>query len=87
MPREGGADLALFDRKTDPGEKRDVSKERPEPFRAARRELETYQERSDREWNHTRSLVQGKAGEGILSPEACERLRALGYTGVPGCGF
>jgi arylsulfatase A-like enzyme len=87
-PRDaGGADLALFDRQADPGEKRDVARLRQEPFRASRRELEMFQERCDREWSHTRILVQGKPGEGTMSPEACERLRALGYTGVAGCGF
>jgi arylsulfatase A-like enzyme len=84
---EGGADLALFDRRADPGETRNLARARPEALREQRRELETYQERRDREWSRTRPLVQGKPGEGKMSGEACERLRALGYTGVAGCGF
>ena len=83
---EGGASLALFDRKADPSETKDVAKARPEVLRTARRELETYQERSDREWSHTRTQVEGRPGP-VMSPEDCERLRALGYTGVAGCGF
>jgi arylsulfatase A-like enzyme len=84
---EGGADLALFDRKADPREVRDMARARPDILRAQRRELEMYQERGDREWGHTRTLVQGKPREGKMTPDACERLRALGYTGVPECGF
>ncbi len=83
---DGGATLALYERGP-AGEKRDVARARPEVMRQARRELETYQERSDREWSVTRGRVQGKPGGGIMSPEACEQLRALGYTGVAGCGF
>jgi arylsulfatase len=83
---EGGADLALFDRQKDSGERRNVARERSEPFRAARRALEMYQERSDREWGRTRTLVQGKPGEGTMTPDACERLRALNYAPGPGCG-
>ena len=78
-PVEGGAKLALFDRASDPREARDVSKSDPEVFRAARRELELYQERGDREWSRTRPLLEGKAGELPMSPEARERLCALGY--------
>jgi arylsulfatase A-like enzyme len=70
---------ALYDRVADPGETRDVGRVRPEELRAGRRELEVYQERTDGEWARTRRLVEGKPGEGALSPEACEKLRALGY--------
>ena len=83
---DGGATLALYERGP-AGETRDVARARPEVLRQARRELETYQERGDREWGPTRSRVQGKPGEGKMSGEACEQLRALGYAGVAGCGF
>jgi len=43
------------------------------------RELERHQERADREWAATRRLTEGAAGEGPMSPEACEKLKALGY--------
>ena len=76
--------FSLYDRKADPGETRDVSKVRPAELRLERRELELFLERGDREWARTRPLVEGKPGEGPMSPEACERLKALGYV-QPGC--
>ncbi len=79
IPEDAGARLSLYDRVSDPGETRDVSRARPEAMREARRELELFQERSDRAWARTRPLLEGKAGEAPMSPEACERLRALGY--------
>ena len=78
-PADAGATLALYDRASDPGETRDVSRSRPEALRAARRELELFQERADREWARTRPLLEGKAGELPMSREARERLCALGY--------
>jgi arylsulfatase A-like enzyme len=76
---DGSVKLALYDRVSDPGEARDVSRARPEALREARRALELFQERSDRAWARTRPLLEGKAGEAPMSREACERLRALGY--------
>jgi len=78
-PAETGARLALFDRATDPGETRDAGPRNGEAMRAARRELELFQERGDREWARTRPLLEGKAGELPMSDEARERLCALGY--------
>jgi arylsulfatase A-like enzyme len=78
-PVEGGARLALFDRASDPGETRDVSRRDVEAMRTARRELELFQERGDREWARTRPQLEGKAGELPMSEEARERLCALGY--------
>jgi arylsulfatase len=78
-PAEAAARLALYDRVPDPGETRDASRTSPEAFRAARRELELFQERGDREWARTRPLLEGKAGEPPVSDDARERLCALGY--------
>jgi len=71
--------LELFDRQQDPGETRNVRASRPDDFRVQRRELDLYFERMDREWVATRRLVQGAPGEGRMTPEACEQLKALGY--------
>ena len=79
-PRDdGGARLALFDREKDPAEARDVSRAEPDALRVARRQLESAQEQADREWARTRPLLAGAKGEERPTPEACERLRALGY--------
>jgi arylsulfatase A-like enzyme len=78
-PVEPGASLKLFDRASDPGETRDVSRARPEAMREARRELELFQERSDRAWARTRPLLEGKGGEPAMSAEAREKLCALNY--------
>ncbi|HVQ30229.1 MAG TPA: sulfatase [Vicinamibacteria bacterium] len=71
--------FALFDREKDPGETRDVSKERADDLRGERRELELFTERADREWARTRPLVEGRPAGRRLSAEDCERLKALGY--------
>ena len=79
VPEGDGVRLSLYDRVADPGETKDVSRARADAMREARRELELFQERADRGWARTRPLLEGKAGEAPMSPEACERLRALGY--------
>ena len=78
-PVGDGRRLALYDRSRDPGETRDVSRTRADDLRVQTRELEQHQDRSDREWAATRRLTEGAAGEGPMSPEACEKLKALGY--------
>jgi arylsulfatase A-like enzyme len=78
-PADSGATLAFFDRASDPGETRDVSRQEAAALRLARRELELFQERGDREWARTRPLLEGKTGELPMSDEARERLCALGY--------
>src|SRR5262249_19877791 len=70
---------ALFDRKRDRGETRDVADRQGDALRAERRALDLLLEQIDREWARTRPLLEGKPGEGRLSPEACERLKAMGY--------
>ena len=83
-PEGEGARLALYDREKDPGETQDVAKREAEEFRANRRELELFTERSDREWARTRPLLEGRSGEPRLTAEACEQLKALGYVN-PSC--
>jgi arylsulfatase A-like enzyme len=74
----------LYDRQRDPGETRNVRQQRLDDFRVERRELDLYFELMEREWVATRRLVIGKPGEGKMTPEACEQLKALGYAGA-GC--
>jgi arylsulfatase A-like enzyme len=83
-PEAEAVRFALYDREKDPGETKDVAKERPDDLRTLRRELELFGDRSDREWARTRPLLEGRPGEGRLTAEDCERLRALGYLD-PGC--
>jgi len=83
-PEGAGARLSLFDRKTDPAEAADLSKIRVDEFRVYRREIELFQDVVDREWARLRVALSGIPAQQKLSPEACERLKALGY--VPsGC--
>lgn len=71
---------ALYDRAADPGETRNVRQQRLEEFRIQRRELDLYFDRMDKEWAKTRRLLEGRPeGEGRMTPEACEQLKALGY--------
>ena len=78
-PVGDGRRLALYDRAQDPGETRNVSRARADDLRVQTRELEQHQERADRERAATRRLTEGAGGEGPMSPEACENLKALGY--------
>jgi arylsulfatase A-like enzyme len=78
-PTESGARYALYDRQHDPGETRDVSRAESERMRLERRELELFRERVDTQMARTRRLLEGQSGQERLSPEACERLKAMGY--------
>lgn len=79
-PGDAGPRMALYDRQGDPGETKDLSPLRSDELRRWGREVELFVERGDREWARTRSLVEGHPeGEGKMTPEACEKLRALGY--------
>jgi arylsulfatase A-like enzyme len=78
-PTESGARYALYDRDRDPGETRDASRAEPARAREERRELELFRERIDAQLVKTRRLLEGQSGEERLSPEACERLKAMGY--------
>jgi arylsulfatase A-like enzyme len=78
-PVGDGARLALYDRREDPGETRDVSSTRKEKLRTHREALERYLARADEEWEKLGEMLARTPGEGQLSTEACERLRAIGY--------
>ena len=78
-PEGEGARVELYDRSSDPGETRDVSADHPAELQRQRAELEAFQARADREWESLREELAKTSGEERLSPEACERLRALGY--------
>jgi arylsulfatase len=75
---------ALYDRRGDPSETRDATGSLAAMARELRSELEDYLARAETEWVRTRRLLQGAPGEGRVSPEACEKLKALGY--VQTCG-
>ena len=81
----GGWRFALYDRLRDPGEGKNVSSARLAELRSWRRELELFLERSDREWTRTRGLLGDIPAPAGMTEDACENLRSLGYTGVPGC--
>jgi arylsulfatase A-like enzyme len=76
---------ALFDRVQDPGETKDVARSRPDELRVQRRKLELLQEGWDREWAHTRGLLEGRPASVAPSRDICEKLKALGYV-TEGCG-
>ena len=78
-PLGNGRRLALYDRARDPAETADRSRALPDELRAQTRALEEHLERADREWAVTHRLTEGAKGEGPMSAEACEKLKALGY--------
>jgi arylsulfatase A-like enzyme len=78
-PSDEGARYSLYDRESDPGETRDASRVHRERAREERRELELFRERIDGQLVRTRRLLEGESGEERLSPEACEKLKAMGY--------
>ena len=79
-PSDAGRRVALYDRQGDRGETRDLSASLPEDLRQWRLAVDLFVERGDREWARTRPLVeQHPEGEGKMTPEACEKMRALGY--------
>jgi arylsulfatase A-like enzyme len=84
-PSETDLRYQLFDRGTDPGERKDVGRARADEMRVWRRELELFLERAEREWTHTRRLLGGQPGPARMTPEACAQLKALGYAGIAGC--
>lgn len=78
-PTEAGAAYALYDRQEDPGETRDIARRELARMREERRELELFRERADAILAKTRRQLEGRSGEERLSPEACEKLKAMGY--------
>lgn len=85
LPTDADLRYQLFDRSADPAETMDLARSRPEQMRVARRELELFLERADREWTHTRRLLGDRPGESRNTPEACAQLRAMGYGRGFGC--
>jgi choline-sulfatase len=83
-PTETDLRYQLFDRAADPAETKDASRAKPEEMRVARRELELFLARAEREWSHTRRILGGTPGARRMDPAACEQLKALGYV-VPEC--
>jgi arylsulfatase A-like enzyme len=78
-PTEEGAEYALYDRERDPGETRNVGPQMAAELEMQREELERFRSRIDARTAKTRRLLEGRSGEERLSPEACEKLRAMGY--------
>jgi arylsulfatase A-like enzyme len=70
---------ALYDREKDPEETKNLAAQQTDALRTERRELDALSERVDQEWVRTRLLLGGQTVEDKLSPEACEKLRVLGY--------
>ncbi len=81
-PGDARPAFALYDLVRDPAEGRDLASSRNPgtagTLRAERRELELFLERTGREWSRTRPQLGAKSNV-KLGPEACEKLRALGY--------
>ena len=78
-PVSDGFRYALFDRHLDPAETKDVSGRQAEATRVSRRELDLFVDETDREWSRIRAALSGVKGEEHLSPDACERLKSMGY--------
>jgi arylsulfatase A-like enzyme len=78
-PTGEGASYALYDRQRDPGETRDVGQQMADELRGQREGLERFRTRIDARTARTRRLLEGRSGEERLSPEACEKLKAMGY--------
>jgi arylsulfatase A-like enzyme len=79
VPVEDGVRYNLYDRVEDPGETEDAGPRMPDELRAERQELLEFRARIDRLGDRTRRLLEGRSGEEHLSPEACEKLEAMGY--------
>ena len=72
-------EVVINNRSADPRETRDVGDERPRELDAERRALEEFRETIDAQSERTRRLLEGRSDEELLSPAACERLKAMGY--------
>jgi arylsulfatase len=78
-PEADSMRYSLYDRMKDPDETKNLSAQQTDVLRMERRELDALSERVDQEWVRTRLLLGGQPVEDKLSPEACEKLKALGY--------
>ena len=83
-PQDDRLRYAFYDREADPAETRDASAARPDVLREQRRTLDAFLAAADAEWTRTRRLLEGAPAASRLTPEACEKLKALGY--VQTCG-
>jgi arylsulfatase A-like enzyme len=79
VPTEEGPRYHLYDRQEDPGETEDAGARLPEKLAAEREGLLELRARLDALGEKTRRLLEGRSGEEHLSPEACEKLKAMGY--------
>jgi arylsulfatase A-like enzyme len=84
-PEENGMRFALYDRASDPAEKRDVSKGQSAELQSQRDALRAFMQQSEKEWEQTRRLIGSQTSGGQLSAEACAKLKALGYADAK-CG-
>jgi choline-sulfatase len=79
VPHDEDVRYLLYDREADPGETEDVGPRMPDELRAERQELLEFRARIDALGERTHRLLEGRSGEEHLSPEACEKLKAMGY--------
>jgi arylsulfatase A-like enzyme len=79
VPTEEDVEYHLYDRLEDPGETEDAGPRMPDRLAIERRELGEFRSRMDEMAGRTRRLLEGRSGEENLSPEACEKLKAMGY--------
>jgi arylsulfatase A-like enzyme len=77
-PGSGSVRYALYDRKSDPGETKDVSRLFEDELRRRRAELEEFLDKRDTEAGATRRLTAGVRAV-PETPEACEEMKRLGY--------
>jgi len=84
-PSESGVRRALYDRKVDPGENRDVSRAQPSELQTRGEELDRFRQEADRVTEATRRRIGEAPGPARMTAEACEKLKTLGYVGVAGC--
>ena len=78
-PKGAAWSYAFYDRERDPAESREARAAHAEAFHDWRNEIEGFLQARDREWAFTRLATDRLPSPARLSPEACERLRALGY--------
>jgi arylsulfatase A-like enzyme len=78
-PTSGDPQEAFYDRLSDPRETADASLTYPKERDVARRQLDFFLARQNQERAALLRLVEKAPGPERMTPEACERLRALGY--------
>jgi arylsulfatase len=78
-PARGALRYFFYDRDRDPGEKHAAGPQQAQVFPDWQNELDGFLQARDQEWGLTRLATSRLPSRERLSPEACERLRALGY--------